>query len=176
MRRRQRVDPWGPWQAFTGAFVLAGAVMVSVLVVAAVRAAARGIDMATGAGFLAATAVMAAWLTFAVRLYLIGIYRDDRGLLLRHVHRSRLLPWSEVTGFEVRAARMPGGTTVRAAIWVRTRDDLWEAPVQQRSMRPGWRKNNGPVLSEAAFRLTLERLRAAHTAAQYGATGGVVVR
>ncbi|GAB3091300.1 hypothetical protein [Micromonospora schwarzwaldensis] len=176
MRRWQRANPWGPWQAFTGMFVLVGVAMATVLVVTGARAVARGVDLAAGAGLLVASAFLAVWLTFAVRLYLVGIYRNERGLLLRHVHRSRLLPWSEVTGFEVRAARMPGGTTVRAAIWVRTRDGLWEVPVQQHSWRPGWRKNNGPVLSRADFALTLERLRAAHTAAQAGPTGGVVVR
>ncbi|OKI69678.1 hypothetical protein A6A27_21585 [Micromonospora sp. CB01531] len=123
---------------------------------------------------LGAVAFLAVWLTFAVRLYLVGIYRNERGLLLRYVHRSRLLPWSQVTGFDVRTARFLGSATVRNAAWVLTRDGAWETPVQQRSRLVGWRKNTGPVLSAADFDLMMARLREAHAAVQAG--GGVVVR
>ncbi|MET7835679.1 hypothetical protein [Micromonospora sediminicola] len=174
MRRWQRVHPWGLWQAFFGAFVLVGATAAAVLVVAVGPAVARGVDGATGAGIVVAVAFMTVWLTVAIRLRLVGIYRGDRGLLLRHVRRSRLLPWSEVMGFEVRAARIGSRATVRDAIWVRTRDGAHEAPVQRRSRLRGWRKNTGPVLSAADFELTLAGLREAHASAQPG--GGVVVR
>lgn len=153
---------------------LCGVAAVSVLVVTVLRVVARGTDLRTAAGMLGAVLFLAVWLTFVVRLYLVGIYRNECGLLLRHVHRSRLLPWSEVTGFDVRAARFLGSATVRNAAWVLTRDGAWETPVQRRSRLAGWRKNNGPVLSAADFDLMMAQLREAHSAGQ--SDGGVVVR
>ncbi|MEU4482938.1 hypothetical protein AB0F68_33545 [Micromonospora sp. NPDC023966] len=173
MRRWRRVDPWGLRQAFAGFLILCGAAMASVVTVTGLRAVAPGTDLTTAAGILGAVAFLGLWLIIAVRFYLVGIFRNERGLLLRHVHRSRLLPWSEVTGFDIRAARFLGSATVRNAAWVLTGDGAWEAPVQQRSRLAGVRKNNGPVLSAADFDLTMAHLREAHVAAQ---SGGVVVR
>lgn len=174
MRRWRRVDPWGLRQAVTGLFVLGGLSAASVVTASILREVARGTDLTTALQLLGAGAFLAVWLTFAVRLYLVGIFRNERGLLLRHVHRSRVVPWSEVTGFDVRAARFLGSATVRNAAWVLTRGAAWETPVQQRSRLPGLRKNIGPVLSAADFDLMMASLREARADAQAG--GGVVVR
>ncbi|MFG3691289.1 PH domain-containing protein [Micromonospora sp. NPDC047740] len=174
MRRWRRVDPWGLRQAVVGLFVLCGVAAASVVTASILREVAGGTDPTSALQMFGAVAFLAVWLTFAVRLYLAGVYRNERGLLLRYVHRSRLLPWSQVTGFDVRAARFLGSATVRNAAWVLTRDGAWETPVQQRSRLVGSRKNTGPVLSAADFDLMMARLREAHAAAQAG--GGVMVR
>ncbi|MFE9689407.1 hypothetical protein [Micromonospora sp. NPDC005806] len=174
MRRWRRVDPWGLRQAFTGFMVLAGGGMIVVVSIAVgAGVVGGGLPVRQVAQMAGAVAAVGAWEFAALRLYLVGVYRDERGLLLRHVHRSRLLPWSEVTGFDVRRARFLGSATVRDAAWVLTRDGAVEAPVQRRSTLAGLRKNVGPVLSAADFDLMMARLREAHAAAQ---AGGVVVR
>jgi hypothetical protein len=175
MRRWRRVDPWGFRQAFTGLVLCCGALLALTAAGAALhKVVTEGVEARMLWQLPLPVAFMALWLTMVARFYLTGIWRNERGLLIRHVHRSRQLPWSEVTGFEVRAARFLGGATVRNAVWVLTRDGAWETPVQRRSRIVGWRKNVGPVLSPADFDLTLERLRRAHVDAQAG--GGVVVR
>ncbi|MGW1060181.1 hypothetical protein [Micromonospora rubida] len=65
-----------------------------------------------------------------------------------------------VGGDRIRArpALFLGGPTARDACWVRTAAGAFEAPVQRRSRKAGWRKNNGPVLATADFEGMLAQL------------------
>ncbi|MFC4016963.1 PH domain-containing protein [Micromonospora sp. GCM10011542] len=174
MRRSWRVDPWQFRQVFT-AFMLAvgGAFAVTLVAVIVQRLGAGAPGLRDAAQIAAGLGFLAVWLTFVVRLHLTGVYVNDRGVRLRHVFRTRTLPWAEVTGFEVRAARLLGGPTVRAACWVRTLDGRVETPVQLRSRTMGLRKENGPVLSRVDFDRMVERLTAELAAARRRAAGQV---
>ncbi|MCI4066537.1 hypothetical protein MRQ36_29860 [Micromonospora sp. R77] len=175
MRRWRRVDPWGFRQAWAGFMLCCGGLVALTAAGAALhKVRTEGVEARMLWQLPLPVAFLALWLTMVARFYLVGLWHNERGLLIRHIHRSRLLLWSEVTGFEVRAARLLGGATVRNAVWVVTRDGPVETPVQRRSRIVGWRKNVGPVLSPADFDLTLARLREARGDAQAG--GGVVVR
>ncbi len=153
--------------------VLVGAVVALTLVVALLRELGDG-HLLTAGGLLLPVAFVAVWLTFVVRLYLAGVYRDERGLLLRYIFRSRLLPWSEVTGFDVRPTWLFGGPTRQRGAWVLTRDGAVETPVRLHAPVRSLEKRAGPVLSATDFNLMLNRLGRAHAAAQ--ACGGVTVR
>ncbi|MGS2616714.1 PH domain-containing protein [Micromonospora sp. LZ34] len=178
MRRWRRIDPWGVRQAFAGLMLVAGSAMAVTILVVILRALTTGhVDLGSALGMVGALALMAVWLTFAARLYLTGIYVNDHGVRLRHQFSTRTLPWSAVTGFEVRAARFLGEPTVRPACWVRTADGAVETPVQRRSRAGGLRKNVGPVLRPAEFDRMVARLNAELAAARRAqAGGGAVVR
>ncbi|MEU8301866.1 PH domain-containing protein [Micromonospora sp. NPDC048909] len=180
MRRWFRMDPWGLRQAVTGLFLVIGTAFAVLLLVAFGRALAGGVELAEALTMVAAAAFMTVWWTFAARLHLAGVYVGERGVRLRHVFRTRTLPWSAVTGFAARPALFLGEPTVRDACWVLTTGDAFETPVQRRSREIGWRKEVGPVLSEADFDRLLDRLDAeladARRRGPGQAGGGVVVR
>ncbi|WP_433350591.1 PH domain-containing protein [Micromonospora sp. CA-111912] len=155
------MDPWGARQVFTGLMVLVGSNLVVLLMVVVGRELAEGgVEARSALGMAGALLFGGLWLTMAVRFHLAGIYVNDRGVRLRHVFSTRTLRWSEVTGFEVRPALLLGGPTVRDACWVRTADGAFEAPVQRKSRKAGWRKDNGPVLATTDFEGMLARLDA----------------
>ncbi|MEV4387026.1 PH domain-containing protein [Micromonospora sp. NPDC049580] len=176
MRRWRRINPWGAAQAVTGLMLLVGSTMAVAVVVAASRGPAEGrIDASAALGLTGALLFLGLCLTFVLRMYLAGIYVNDEGVRLRHVFRTRTFSWSEVTGFEARPALFLGGPTVRDACWVRTTGGAFESAVQRRSRTPGWRKNNGPVLSADDFARMLARLDAERAAHRYGQRGGPAV-
>ncbi|MFG3558890.1 PH domain-containing protein [Micromonospora sp. NPDC047557] len=176
MRRWRRISPWGATQAFTGLMALAVSSMAVAVVVAAGHGLAEGrIDAPATLGLTGALLFLGLCLTFVLRMYLAGIYVNDRGVRLRHVFRTRTFSWSEVTGFEARPALILGEPTVRNACWVRTTGGAFESAVQRRSRTPGWRKNNGPVLSADDFARMLARLDAERAAHRYGQLGGGAV-
>lgn len=120
-------------------------------------------------------AVIVTVLLVAVRFHLVGIYYGKRGLLIRHLHRSRMLPWPEVAGFDVRSMTVLFGLGGRQqAAWVLTRDGAVETPVRARRPVRQLESRSGPALPAADFNLMIRRLCEAHAAAQAGE--GVVVR
>ncbi|MET8086083.1 PH domain-containing protein [Micromonospora sp. NPDC005237] len=176
MRRWRRVDPWGARQVVTGFMVLVGSTMTVFVAVTVGRGLAEGrVDANAALGVAVALPFMGLWLTFALRLYLAGIYVNDRGVRLRHIFRTRTFSWSEVTGFEARPALILGEPTVRDACWVRTTGGAFESAVQRHSSRAGWRKNIGPVLSADDFARMLARLDAERAAHRHGQLGGGAV-
>ncbi|MEV6369982.1 hypothetical protein AB0L86_24155 [Micromonospora musae] len=180
MRRWIRMDPWRGRQVVTSLFLLVGTVFAVLLLVTGGEALAGGVDLVTALGIVGAMALMGVWLTFAARLHQAGVYVGARGVRLRHVFRTRTLPWEKVTGFVARRALLLGEPTIRQAVWVLTVDGAFETPVQRRSREMGWRKEVGPVLSEADFERLLNRLDAelanVRGRGPAQADGGVVVR
>ncbi|MFD0785156.1 PH domain-containing protein [Micromonospora azadirachtae] len=180
MRRWIRVDPWRGRQVVSGLFLLVGTAFAVVLLVTGGAALADGVDVVTALGIVGAMALMGVSLTFAARLHLAGVYVCASGVRLRHVFRTRTLPWSAVTGFAARPALFLGEPTIRDACWVLTVDGAFETPVQRRSREMGWRKEVGPVLSEADFDRLLTRLAAeladARRSVPAQTDGGVVSR
>ncbi|MGC4820561.1 PH domain-containing protein [Micromonospora sp. DT63] len=176
MRRWRRISPWGAAQAVTGLTLLVGSTMAVAVVVAASRGPADGrIDASAALGLTGALLFLGLWLTGVLRMYLAGIYVNDRGVRLRHVFRTRTLPWPEVTGFEARPALLLGGPTARDACWVLTTNGAFESAVQRRSRMASLRKNNGPVLSADDFARMLARLDAERASHRHGQFGGPAV-
>lgn len=174
------MDPWRGRQVVTSLFLLVGNAFAVVLLVISGEALAGGVDVVTALGIVGAMAFMGVWLTFAARLHLAGVYVGEPGVRLRHVFRTRTMPWEKVTGFVVRRALFLGEPTIRDACWVLTVDGAFETPVQRRSREMGWRKEAGPVLSEADFERLLNRLDAeladVRGRGPTQADGGVVLR
>ncbi|MER7475507.1 PH domain-containing protein [Micromonospora sp. NPDC000018] len=176
MRRWWRIDPWGPRQALSGLMLVVGLVMAVTLVAAVLETlTTRRVGLESALGMVGALALMTVWLTLVARFYLVGIYVNDRGVQMRYTFSNRTLPWSQVAGFEVRAAEFLGEPTVRDACWVRTAGGAVETPVQRRSRATGWRKNVGPVLRTEEFDRVVARLDAELAAARQGQAGGGVV-
>ncbi|MEV4466418.1 hypothetical protein AB0J51_22700 [Micromonospora echinofusca] len=176
MPRWWRIDPWGVRQAFLGLLLAAGATIAAVVLVSVLKAADAGrVDAREGLGAVAVAAFLALWLTLGTRFYLVGVYVNDRGVRLRYNFSTRTLPWSEVTGFDVRPAVLLGEPTVRDACWVRTAEGPVETPVQRRSREMGWRKDVGPVLSPKEFDRLVARLDAELAAARRAQAGGGAV-
>lgn len=161
VRRWFRVDPWGVRQVFTGLMLLVGSTFVTLVLVLGGTELVAEPSVRSTLGVAGPLAFLAVWLTFAARLHLAGVYVGRHGVRLRHVLRTRTIPWSQVTGFAARPALLAGEPTIRDACWVLTADGAFETPVQRRSRGAGWRKDVGPVLSEAAFDRLLAYLAAA---------------
>ena len=175
MPRWRRVDPWGTRQVIAGVAILFGGVALLLVSAAMVGGLVAGQLPARQAGsMIVGVAAIGACTSFWLRFHLVGIYHSERGLLIRYLNRSRLLPWPEVTGFDVRPTRLFGGTTRQLAAWMLTCDGAVETPVRARGPVRNLEKRSGPVLSATDFNLMMERLRRAHADAQAG--GGVVVR
>ncbi|MCW3845133.1 hypothetical protein ONA70_34205, partial [Micromonospora yasonensis] len=135
MRRWRRVDAWTMRrQVVAGVAILYGSLALPVLLAGMITELAAGRLTVRQPGPIAvAVAVTVAVLLAAVRFHLVGIYYGERGLLIRHLHRSRLLPWPEVTGFDVRPMAVLFGLEGRQqAAWVLTRDGAVETPVRAR--------------------------------------------
>lgn len=130
------------------------------------------VDSSEAFGVAGAAAFLALWLTMVARFFLVGVYVNDQGLRLRYTFSSRTLPWSQVTGFDVRPAVLFGEPTVRDACWVRTVDGAVETPVQRRSRTVGWRKDVGPILRTEDFDRMVVRLDAELVAARRSQAGG----
>ncbi|MET8836836.1 hypothetical protein ABZV78_23370 [Micromonospora sp. NPDC004540] len=180
MRRWRRADPWTTRrQVPAGVAILYGSLALLVLSAGMVTELVAGRLAADQAGSMAvAIAVIVGVLLVAVRFHLVGVYHGERGLLIRNVLFSRLLPWREVTGF------YPGPTVLSGpglegrqwTLCVLTRDGAVETPVQSRGpvLMRQLESLTGPALPAAEFDLVVLRLREAHAAAQ--SDGGVVVR
>ncbi|WP_412543982.1 PH domain-containing protein [Longispora sp. K20-0274] len=103
----------------------------------------------------------ACWLTFAFRMHRAGIYAGPAGLRVRSLLRTETVPWSAVTGFEVKPGRRFGFRIPRDAIWVLGAGKNRETCVQRSTgfdLLSG-SYNIGPLLNQADFDLTLTRLR-----------------
>lgn len=157
--------------------ILYGSLALLVLSVGMVGALVAGRLAVDQAGSMAVgVAVIVGVLLVAVRFHLVGIYHGERGLLIRYLLRSRLLPWREVTGFYTGPTVLSGLDGRQRTLWVRTRDGAVETPVESRGpvLMRQLQSLTGPALPAAEFDLVVRRLREAHAAAQ--SDGGVVVR
>jgi hypothetical protein len=102
----------------------------------------------------------------------MGVFYNDRGVLLRWFERSTVIPWSEITRFEALPTRRRATlTTPEPAIWIVVvggaqmetpvlRGNFWLVPMASWEMSPASRI----YLSDARFDRALQRLRAAHMA------------
>ncbi|MEU9829834.1 hypothetical protein [Micromonospora chersina] len=178
MRRWSRADPWTTRrQVPAGVAILYGSLALLVLSAGMVIELVAGRLAVDQAGSMAVgVAVIVGVLLVAVRFHMVGIYHGERGLLIRNLLRSRLLPWREVTGFDTRPTILSGLDGRQRAVWVLTRDGAVETPVQSRGpvLMRQLESLSGPALPAAELNLVVRRLREAHAAAQ--ADGGVVVR
>jgi hypothetical protein len=69
------------------------------------------------------------------RLHRVGLYIGDQGVRIRHVLRTRTLPWDDISRFETRPATLLGSTTRQPAIWVISPGQAVETPVRQQAHR-----------------------------------------
>lgn len=112
--------------------------------------AVMALDKPLAAAIYAAFAV--AWVVGCVRIVLVEVYLGSRGVKIRHVHRTRVVPWSAVT----RVWAGPAAAYDAWQIWVSAGGRDFETPIWREESRA--RHRNRIVLPPAEFAATLNAL------------------
>jgi hypothetical protein len=115
-----------------------------------------------GPTILAVYAFVAVVLVAGWRFFQVGVYVSGTALRIRHLLRTRTLPWSDIDEVLSRPARLWGRATLRQAIWVVPRgQDPVEIPVQlaDDTAARGMRKKGARVLGPIEYQETLQLLR-----------------
>jgi hypothetical protein len=152
-----------------GWFVFGLSALVAVLAIAGIALGEYARESQPVLGFVAFFSFFAFVQTFILRTVRAGLVFNDEAVRVRHIFRTRTIPWREIAAFDSRPARLPllDRDTAREAIWISLRDGTaLETPVQRSigllifSMK--MQKNNGVVLSAEEYGKTLDLLRARH--------------
>jgi hypothetical protein len=92
------------------------------------------------------------------RLHSVGVYISHRGVRVRTVTSTVVVPWASIRGFESRPATFLGNRTRQEAVWILTGAGAIEAPV--RKHRGGQWDLARRELSTGAYIATIGRLEA----------------